>query len=267
MAKCVFYLCIYTSVIVHARAEAGIFYNPPTGGPIHDYSEDPVYTLEQTVQLRWATSLEYLSLMLWQNDNSDYEWLQTNLSGVTSYDWVVSTQRNLSDGVVFFFQIRDATDLEDWDGVFASHYFNISAGTTTTAAIGTSTTTTAVSTSATSIPSVALTASAAVTATSASAETTTPAATTSGSGRGAKIGIGVGVRLGCALLLTIGLAWYWLWRRRKVARRGAMAPMDMRSETVPSYELPAFSKDPKYSRASVPAEMEGREEVPYELPS
>ncbi|OJJ95599.1 hypothetical protein ASPACDRAFT_126400 [Aspergillus aculeatus ATCC 16872] len=266
MVKCVFYLCLYTFLINHARAEAGIFYNPPTGGPIHDYSEDPVYTLEQTVQLRWATSLQYLSLMLWQNDNSDYEWLQTNLSGVTSYDWVVSTQRNLSDGVVFFFQIRDATDLEDWDGVFASHYFNISAGTTTTTAVGTSTTT-AVSTSATSVPSVALTASAAVTAASASAETTTPAAMTSGSGTGAKIGVGVGVGLGCALLLAIGLAWYLLWRRRKVASREAMIPMDTRSEFGPSHELPAFSKNPKYSRASVPAEMEGPGEVRYELPS
>ncbi|PYI27878.1 hypothetical protein BP00DRAFT_278594 [Aspergillus indologenus CBS 114.80] len=266
MVKCIFDLCLLTFLINHVKAEAGIFYNPPTGGPIHEYSEDPVYTLEQTVQLRWATSLEFISLMLWQNDNSDYEWLQTNLSGVTSYDWVVSTQRNLSDGVVFFFQIRDATDLEDWDGVFASHYFNISAGTTTTTAIGTSTTT-AVSTSATTVPSVALTASAAVTAALAPAETTTPAAMSSGSGTGAKTGIGVGVGLGCALLLTIGLTCYWLWRRRKVARREALAPMDARGETVPAYELPAFAKGTKYSRASVPAEMEGPVEIRYELPS
>lgn len=71
------HLCLYLLLLGHVWAEAGIFYNPPTGGLIHDYSEDPVYTLEQTVQLRWTTSLKHLSLMLWQNDNPDYEWLQS----------------------------------------------------------------------------------------------------------------------------------------------------------------------------------------------
>ncbi|KMK55433.1 hypothetical protein Y699_07538 [Aspergillus fumigatus Z5] len=59
-----------------AAAEPGIFYNPPTGGPIHDYSENPVYVLGQTVQLRWATSLQLFSIVLWQNDNPNYEWIQ-----------------------------------------------------------------------------------------------------------------------------------------------------------------------------------------------
>lgn len=58
-------------------AELGIFYNPPTGGPIHEYRNNPVYTLGETVQLRWDTTLETLSIMIWQNDNPDYEWVQS----------------------------------------------------------------------------------------------------------------------------------------------------------------------------------------------
>lgn len=74
-------LCFALAILAYSPvvAEPGIFYNPPTGGPIHVYKDNPVYELGQTVQLRWATSLEYLSLMLWQNDNPDYEWLQSTL--------------------------------------------------------------------------------------------------------------------------------------------------------------------------------------------
>jgi hypothetical protein len=68
---------LFVSLFSLAAAEPGIFYNPPTGGPIHDYSENPVYELGQTVQLRWATSLQWFSLVLWQNDNSNYEWIQS----------------------------------------------------------------------------------------------------------------------------------------------------------------------------------------------
>lgn len=69
-----FYLLFYFH---HAAAEPGIFYNPPTGGAIHDYSENQVYNLGDTVQMRWATSLEYFSIMLWQNDNDQFEWIQS----------------------------------------------------------------------------------------------------------------------------------------------------------------------------------------------
>ena len=58
-------------------AKSGLFYNPPTGGTIHDYSENPVYTLGQTVQMRWTTTLDSFSIMLWQNNDADYEWVQS----------------------------------------------------------------------------------------------------------------------------------------------------------------------------------------------
>lgn len=56
--------------------EPGIFYNPPTGGPIHEYQDDPVYEMGQTVQLLWATTQKTYSLVLWQN-NYGYEWIQS----------------------------------------------------------------------------------------------------------------------------------------------------------------------------------------------
>ncbi|KAE8157317.1 hypothetical protein BDV40DRAFT_305285 [Aspergillus tamarii] len=108
-------LTLFLSCQYSVRAEQGIFYNPPTGGPIHVYKDNPAYELEQMVQLRWATSLESISIMLWQDDNPHAEWLQTNLSDVTTYNWIVSTQRNLDDGNVFFFQIRDADETESPD--------------------------------------------------------------------------------------------------------------------------------------------------------
>lgn len=61
-------------------AKSGIFYNPPTGGPIHEYQNDPVYTVGEIVQLRWATTLKSLSIMLWQNNNDNYEWVQSMLT-------------------------------------------------------------------------------------------------------------------------------------------------------------------------------------------
>ncbi|OGM51372.1 hypothetical protein ABOM_000108 [Aspergillus bombycis] len=195
-------------------AEPGIFYNPPTGGPIHVYKDNPVYELGQTVQLRWATSLEYLSLMLWQNDNPDYEWLQTNLSGVTTYNWVVSTQRNLKDGNVFFFQIRDANDLNSAN-LFASHYFNI----TNNDADPTTTASSSATKGTTTMTSPTLSLSTSITTTPSSASPTASSGTTSGGGLSpqATVGVGVGVGLGCAFVLVLGaVIWYF---RRRVARR------------------------------------------------
>lgn len=57
-------------------SEPGIFLNLPTGGPIHNYTQDPVYKLGETVQLHWTTDLGSFSITLWQNDISKYEVVQ-----------------------------------------------------------------------------------------------------------------------------------------------------------------------------------------------
>ncbi|GFG27524.1 hypothetical protein IFM61606_07565 [Aspergillus udagawae] len=276
-----------------AAAEPGIFYNPPTGGPIHDYTENPVYVLGQTVQLRWATSLQWFSLVLWQNDNSNYEWIQTNLTGVTTYDWIVSTNRNLNDGIVFFFQIRDATDISNRDRLFASHYFNITKDDATTKKT-TSSSLTTTSTSSTSVsgststtmttPTVLLTASAALTTSShasaapassttatgssSTADSSSPSGNTQESGLSpqTKLGVGVGVGLGCALLIALGFIWYLLRRSKKASRPPPFDPMYYPSN-------PGGFVKPRIKQQA-PVEVDGdrgievpAEQVRYELPS
>ncbi|KAL5361109.1 hypothetical protein BJX96DRAFT_151421 [Aspergillus floccosus] len=248
----------------HVDAEPGIFYNPPTGGKIHDYSENPVYDLGQTVQMRWATSLDYFSIMLWQNDNSEYEWIQTNLTGVTSYDWIVSTQRNLDDGNVFFFQIRDATDIYNPSRLFASHYFNITKK-NSDSSLTTSASTTTQLPSVSVTPTIPLTTSA-ITTTSPAAVSSDPAAdlssTSSGLSPQTKVGIGVGVGLGCTFVVALSLIIWYFYRRTARLRSPPYAPaaMDFSKENPPIYTR---------HQQGPPAEVDGepRGAMRFELPS
>ena len=51
----------------------GTFYNPPPRGS----RKDEAYELEQVVQIRWATSMEYFSLVLWQVDKETNDYRQS----------------------------------------------------------------------------------------------------------------------------------------------------------------------------------------------
>lgn len=53
----------------------GVFYNPPTPGPTGEFLQNPIYVIGQTVQIRWAVSYDKISLVLWQNNNNDFEYL------------------------------------------------------------------------------------------------------------------------------------------------------------------------------------------------
>ncbi|KAE8384728.1 hypothetical protein BDV23DRAFT_166245 [Aspergillus alliaceus] len=59
------------------QVELGTIYNPPPADAIHMDRHNPVYELEQVVQLRESTSLEGFSILLRQKDNPYYEWLQS----------------------------------------------------------------------------------------------------------------------------------------------------------------------------------------------
>lgn len=56
--------------LFHAHAWASepviffFFLNPLTGGPIPNYTQDPVYKFGETVQLRWTTYLDSFSIIL-----------------------------------------------------------------------------------------------------------------------------------------------------------------------------------------------------------
>ncbi|KXG52093.1 uncharacterized protein PGRI_083770 [Penicillium griseofulvum] len=230
-------------------AEPGIFYNPPTGGPIHEYRNNPVYILGETVQLRWDTTLETFSIMIWQNDNLDYEWVQTNLHDVTSYDWIVSTNRDLNNGEVFFFQVRNASDINDPDGIFASHYFNITeddSASFTASSIAISTTQATAST-----PSLRPS----LTTTQAVATTTTAGDNSqgnSGLSGGTKIGVGVGVGLGGAFVAALAI--FLFVRRRSKSSTQVNESIPVTSQTQPviyskSYNGQAHNEAPKIFEA------------------
>lgn len=240
-------------------SEPGVFLNPPTGGPIHNYTRNPEYKLGETVQLRWATNLDSFSIILWQNDNSEYETVQTNLKDSTTYNWIVSTQRDLKDGNVFFFQIVDDTDNSN---LFASHYFNITDDDGTTATATSSSSSTASPTPISSLfPSAT---------TSTAASSSDSSSETGGLPPQAKVGIGVGVGLGGAFFIAIaGTIWYFGRRAQRtggssdVVPAGAPMTDSQMSSSYGLYELPA--KEPA-SGPHYPVEVSAENER-HELPS
>ena len=57
------------------QSNDGVFYNPPQPGPNGDFSQNPVYQIGSTVQLRWSVSWDRISMTLWQNGNNNFEYL------------------------------------------------------------------------------------------------------------------------------------------------------------------------------------------------
>lgn len=150
-----------------------------------------------------------------------------DLQDVTSYDWIVSTNRNLSKGEVFFFQIRNASNLDDFNGLFASHYFNItedSSSTSTTSSLTTTTTQALASTLSLSPSS----AQAAATTTSASHTSQE----NSGLSEGAKIGVGVGVGLGGSFIAALALFFFLRRRSKKRTQVNEIRPVTSQSQTA-----------------------------------
>ncbi|PLN76231.1 hypothetical protein BDW42DRAFT_179208 [Aspergillus taichungensis] len=252
--------------VCYADERPGVFYNPPTGGKIHDYGDNQVYDLGETVQMRWATSLDYFSIMLWQNDNSEYEWIQTNLSSVTSYDWIVSTQRNLDHGTVFFFQIRDATDIANPSRLFASHYFNITKkDSDSSSTMSSSTSTRSSSTSFT--PTLPLATSSLITTASSdptgtSSEPPPDSSMSPGLSPQTKVGLGVGISLGGAFLITLSLVIWYFYRRTVRLRTSPYVPD---SAAISKNNPPIYAQHQQDPPAEVHGESRGT--TRFELPS
>lgn len=188
-----------------------------------------------------------------------------NLTGVTTYNWVVSTQRNLKDGNVFFFQIRDANNL-DSANLFASHYFNITdndADSTTTASSST-TKTTATMTS----PTLSLSTSINTTPTSTSPTASSDSPSGGGLSPQATVGVGVGVGLGCAFILVLGaVIWYF---RRRVAQRHNMNTISDYHSGNSTVLLKPYISQPPLQQQPPPVEVSGESRhqgMRYELQS
>lgn len=67
-------------------ANTGYFYNPPSPGPYRQYEDNPVYTIGKTVQIRWYTSLERFSIIMWQTTTNESEWIQS-MSPILALDY------------------------------------------------------------------------------------------------------------------------------------------------------------------------------------
>ena len=182
------------------------------------------------------------------------------INDTTTYDWIVSTQRDLRKGNVFFFWIKSDVDISNH---FASHYFNITDDDGTTATSSPSS-----SASPTSISSLSSS-----TATSTAESSANSSSETGGLQPQAKVGIGVGVGLGGAFIIVIaGIIWYFRRRAQKSSDGGGGssdvvpptgAPMTAnQSSSNGIYELPA--KAPSWTR--YPAEVSAENER-YEMPS
>lgn len=260
-------LGLYTLALIGltaAQTDDSVFYNPPTSGEIHDYSQDYVWAVGSTQQLRWSTEYETVELVLWQNNNPDSSTLQSFSSDTDSFDWLVDLGPfELSDGAVFFFQMYNGSTEE----FFSSHYFNLTVASASSSSVSSSISS-SLSHSATVVPTKSLasvTSAAASSGTSSVSASSTPSggvAASSGLSTGAQAGVGIGVAL--AALIVVG-AVLFVMRRRKVKRprnkSDYLAEMPPISETSPGNST-YHSNQKAYSGSNEMAAPDHRAEMP-----
>ncbi|KAF7922187.1 hypothetical protein EAE99_007367 [Botrytis elliptica] len=153
------------------------------------------YEVGSTVDLRWDTIWDMVTIVIWQNGKPPYQYLPNSVqipNLVTSYTWIIDisgTNGNpgfdLNNGSTFYFIITHTGSPD----LFASQSINItnktisSSATSSHSSLTIETTSTASISPATSSPS-------------------SPATTSSELSPGAKVGIGVGVTLGITAIIA-----------------------------------------------------------------
>ncbi|MCJ1303539.1 hypothetical protein MMC08_006349 [Hypocenomyce scalaris] len=211
------------------------FYNPSNtayGEIVHNYTLDDVWPLGSVQNITWSTSYKNSTLILWQNNNPNYETFIASGPSPDYYYWnPITTTQDLANGTVFFFQVHDLSGSGD---IFGSHYFNLTAS--ATASTG------------------AATATATATATgTASASPQSSSSSSGGMSSGTKAGIGVGVGVGIPLIAAIAIGFFLLSRRRR-----------QRNTTPPAYA----AQDDNYKYVGQhPTSRGGLQEMPadYQL--
>ena len=73
MSRVFFVFLLFLQSVLAANSDSGTFYNPPPYGS----NKDEDYELEQVVQIRWATSMKFFSLVLWQIDKETNDYRQS----------------------------------------------------------------------------------------------------------------------------------------------------------------------------------------------
>ena len=69
------FLLVQLFVSLCTAQNGGEFFNPVGPGPVNDYTKNPTYTIGDTVQVRWSTTWDRISLVLWQNGYNEFEYL------------------------------------------------------------------------------------------------------------------------------------------------------------------------------------------------
>ncbi|TGO12397.1 hypothetical protein BTUL_0089g00340 [Botrytis tulipae] len=173
------------------------------------------YEVGSTVDLRWDTIWDMVTIVIWQNGKPPYQYLPNSVqipNLVTSYTWIIDisgTNGNpgfdLNNGSTFYFIITH-TGTPD---LFASQSINITNKAISSPASSSSSSLATEASEATSTASVSTTAS------STSSPATSPATTSSELSTGAKVGIGVGVTLGIVAIIAAFALGYFLRRPPK----------------------------------------------------
>ncbi|KIX02704.1 uncharacterized protein Z518_08646 [Rhinocladiella mackenziei CBS 650.93] len=190
------------------------FITPGPGGTAGDNSLNPTYVFGSTFTIQWTPIEQAISLVLYQQlPDVGFEYIFQNRDNISSYLWTVTTQRDLSQSRVFFFQIFIEGDTSP---SATSHYFNITGGGSSGGSGAETTTLPPSSSSSPSNPTTSsTTASTATTAPDrlSSGTAAPPAATTSstpggngGLSTGAKVGLGIGIPV--AVAVGIGVGWF-----------------------------------------------------------
>ena len=85
------WLKLFCSLLFPAIAYAqddvnGTFFNPPSAGDVGVFNKNPAYKIGDTLQVRWQTDFANISLVLWQYESEDFEYLlRTHITAVIPY--------------------------------------------------------------------------------------------------------------------------------------------------------------------------------------
>ncbi|TEY36912.1 hypothetical protein BOTCAL_0536g00050 [Botryotinia calthae] len=170
------------------------------------------YEVGSTVDLRWDTICDMVTIVIWKNGKPPYQYLPNSVqipNLVTSYTWIIdisgtngNPKFDLNNGSTFYFIIT-RTGTPD---LFASQSINITNKAISSSVTSSSSSSFSLAMEATGTASI----SAATLSTSSSA--TSPDTTSSEMSAGAKVGIGVGVTLGVVAIVAAFTLGYFLRR-------------------------------------------------------
>ncbi|KAH8797751.1 hypothetical protein F5884DRAFT_758987 [Xylogone sp. PMI_703] len=192
------------------------FVNPGPAGANNDFSLDSTFVLGSKMNIQWTSDTDKnMDLTLnQQRPNDVWEYVFQNRPNLTSFDWTVTTNKNLADTPVFFFELWISGSTSP---AAISHYFNITDGRSPSSSSSSTSSSTPTSTTPTSTPTSTPSSSSTNTGGSAASATNSSppitASSSSGLSTGAKVGLGVGIPI--AVILGVAAGWFFFGRRRR----------------------------------------------------